>query len=321
MTIFDNIIYNENSFTELFKNFMRYKVFRDEFILLIDTFPNDIIVNFEHFNTQKSSNNCRPDIRITSEHVEVFIEIKVWDTTLTHNQPIGYIKELEKSNKQNKSLVLLVPKHYKYLSEYERRKNEYATHIDTKIFFWDSIINLIEYKEMDIGNPMLSEYLQLLKEWFEPKKIIINSDFTTIMNNKLTPENISKLVETIDQLNTEITKRGFITTKKKNFLDEYGFYIEDEKFSLFVGEWFYYWQTEGKPLCISLQSQDNIILDKFTDISKVFTSESPKLLNESWLTFGIAIQPEFDINNLIDNLYSLIFSIKSETGDNNGNVV
>jgi len=300
---------------------MRYKVFRNEFILLIDSLPNDIIVDFEHFNTQKSSNDCRPDIRIISENVDVFVEIKVWDTILTYNQPVGYIKELEKSNRQNKSLVLIVPKHYKYLSEYEGRKNTYPTSVDSKIITWDTIIRLIENKEMQIGNPMIFEFLQLLKEWFEPKKIIINSDFTIMMNNKLTPENISKLVETIDQLNNEITKRGFITTKKKNFLDEYGFYIEDEKFSLFIGEWFYYWQTEGKPFCISLQSQDNIIVEKFTEIMKVFTSESPKLLNQSWLTFGISLQTEFDINNLIDNLYTLICSIKSETGDDNGNAV
>lgn len=321
MTIFDNIIYNENSFTELFKNFMRYKVFRDQFILLIDSLPNDITVDFEHFNTQKSSNDCRPDIRIISDEVDIFIEIKVWNTVLTYNQPVGYIRELEKSNKQNKSLVLIVPKHYKYLSEYESRKNDYPTSVDSKIITWDNIIKLIENKEMQIGNPMIFEFLQLLKEWFEPKKIIINSDFVTIMNNKLTPENIIKLVETIDQLNNEITKRGFITTKKKNFLEEYGFYIEDENFSLFIGEWFYYWQTEGKPLCISLQSQDNMILDKFNEISKVFSSESPTLLNESWLTFGIAVQPQFDINNLIDNLYKLISSIKSETGHNIGNTL
>lgn len=317
MTIFDNIIYNENSFTELFKNFMRYKVFRDEFILLIDSFPNNTIVDFEHFNTQKSSNYCRPDIRITSEHADVFIEIKVWDTALTYNQPIGYIKELEKSNKQNKSLVLIVPKHYKYLSEYKRRKNEYPTHIDTRIISWDTIISLIEYKEMHIGNPIISEFLQLLKEWFEPRKIILNSDFMTIMNNKLTPENIIKLVENIDQLNTEITKRGFITTKKKNFLEEYGFYVEDENVSLFVGEWFYYWQTEGKPLCISLQTQDNTIIEKFIEMSKLFTIESPKYFNESWLTFGISLQPQLDINVLIDNLYTFICSIKSQAVSDN----
>lgn len=311
MTIFDNIIYNENSFTELFKNFMRYRVFRDEFILLIDSLPNNTIVDFEHFNTQKSSNDCRPDIRITSENIEVFIEIKVWDTAITYNQPVGYIKELENSNKQNKSLVSIVPKHYKYLSEYKRRKNEYPTQIDTKIITWDTIISLIEYKEMHIGNPILSEFLELLKEWFEPKRIFLNSDFMTIMNNKLTPENISKLVENIDQLNTEITKRGFITTKKKNFLEEYGFYIEDENVSLFIGEWFYYWQTEGKPLCISLQTQDNTINEKFIEMSKLFTIESPKYLNESWLTFGIFLEPQFDFNVLIDNLYTLICSIKS----------
>lgn len=306
MTIFDNIVYNENSFTELFKNYMRYKTFRDQFISLIGIVPPNIIIDFEHFTTQVSSNNCRPDMRISSENVEVFIEIKVWNTRLTENQPLGYIKELEKVTKQYKALILIIPNHYKYIFEYNRRNKEYSTTINKKIIHWDDIIKFIEENEIHQGNPMISEFLELLKEWFEPKKININSDFIAAMNNKQTPESINNLVEIITQLNTEVTKRGFITRKKNNFLEEYGFYVENDKFSLFIGEWFHYWQNEGKPLCISLQTQEDLIYQLFKEQCNSFSNESPKYFNNEWLTIGISIDTDFNIKVVLENLYNLI---------------
>jgi len=56
-------------------------------------------------------------MRIRSEDVEIFIEIKVWDTSLTDNQPVGYLKELVCIDKKYKGLVLIVPENYKHLTE------------------------------------------------------------------------------------------------------------------------------------------------------------------------------------------------------------
>jgi len=70
----------------------------------------------------------------------------------------------------------------------------------------------------------LQEFLKLLTEWFIPKKINIDSDFELLMNNNQTPESILKLINLIDGLNQELTKRGVVTKKKRNFLEEYGFF-------------------------------------------------------------------------------------------------
>lgn len=313
MTIFDNIITKENSFTELFRNYMCYKSFRDLFLALANITSTKESIAFEHFTTQQSSNHCRPDIRISTEDIEIFIEIKVWDTYLTDNQPIGYLQELEEINKSYKSLILIVPYGYKYLHEYEQRKEQYPTSINCQTIYWNDIIKIIEQEEINVGHPILDEYLQLLKEWFQAPKIIINNSFLQSMNNKNTPDSILKLTKIINLIEGEITKRGISISKKRSFLEEYGFYVEGDNYSLFIGEWFYFWQKSAYPLCISFKSTDDRLIDLFKNESKNIIARKLTYENKEWLTAGISLDLDFDLNsgNLLNNIHQLIIKLNS----------
>lgn len=64
-------------------------------------------------------------------------------------------------------------------------KNE--TKIKTQMIFWSDVIASIDQKELFKENSLLTEFRELLKEWFEPQRIIIDSKFTKRMHNIDTP--------------------------------------------------------------------------------------------------------------------------------------
>jgi hypothetical protein len=307
MTIFDNLVYNENSFTELFKNLMRFKVFRREFLSLIDYDFSTENFEFENFTTQRTTSNGRPDLVISTEMTEIFVEIKVWDTVLTNNQPTGYIKELESSNKSNKILILLSPSNYKFLSEYEIKKKESASNVFTQTIFWTDIIDKFDQEEIHDGNPIFHEYRELLREWFEPRKVKIDNKFLEIMYNVNVPDSLIKLSEFISQLKIELQKRNVdITCNKTNILSEFGFYCDKkDSYSLFIGEWFEYWSAKGTPLCITIHSSHEEIKNRFTELCELYKFKKPEYYN-NWLTSDINLSIGDDQLGLIsDKIYSI----------------
>jgi len=315
MTIFENLVYNENTFTELFKNLMRYKVFRKLFLELIDSNLLNQDIQFEDFSTQKSTENGRPDLVISTDEVEIFIEIKVYDTTLTPNQPNGYLLELEKKDgKTMKQLVLLTPREYKYLEEYNNRKKEYQSVINSKTIYWESIIKKVVEEEIHESNPILTEYLNLLKEWFEAPKIFINYQFTQFMNDKYLPRNLEKLTSIIDQLKVNLQRSGLkITNSKKKILDEYGFYCDSDGYLLFIGDWFEYWKYSGNPLCIALRTEDENIIKRYTKaVQGQSFSDVQKFYKPEWYCSSIHLnldQGEVNIEELSSNIKMVIKAI------------
>lgn len=109
--IFQNIVVHENSFTELFRNFLRFKSFRDAFL---KKYISEIIeveeITINNFQTQVfTKSDGIPDLVFSSEKYEYVFEIKVKNCALTNNQPEGYLEYLRKINKPHKGLYLLAP--------------------------------------------------------------------------------------------------------------------------------------------------------------------------------------------------------------------
>jgi len=89
-TIFDNLVNDEDDFTELLCNMVKFEEFGD---ILYDFFG---IKNKEKYiETQyQTKKNGKPDLVIWYDDGIEFIEVKVGDRRLTKNQPEGYIREL-----------------------------------------------------------------------------------------------------------------------------------------------------------------------------------------------------------------------------------
>ncbi|MDF1548645.1 MAG: hypothetical protein P1P88_12540, partial [Bacteroidales bacterium] len=137
--IFINTIQNENCFTELFTNFLKYDDFRYFFLkLLINV--NEISVEYEDFTTQINLGQFgQPDIILSTPEIEFLFEVKVFPSTkLTKNQPLGYLNYLNSEVRRDKykRLIFILPNSYAEIA--------YLKAHNVDIVSWEMIINMLE---------------------------------------------------------------------------------------------------------------------------------------------------------------------------------
>ncbi|MCP4457107.1 MAG: PD-(D/E)XK nuclease family protein [Cytophagales bacterium] len=149
-------IKDENSLTEAFRNNLKIKPFRDAFldIINVDWIDKDAI-SFEDFETQVGiGKHGQPDLVIRTKSIEILIEIKVYDTQTTSNQPLGYLKYLSKVKKDFRAVIFLVPDGYYKIQEVKKKLDENADKCDNSVITWHSLINLIDKRELASFNPL-----------------------------------------------------------------------------------------------------------------------------------------------------------------------
>lgn len=289
-TIFDGVIRNENSFTELFKNFLRFKSFRKAFLKLIEfPFDKDEIV-FDNFDTQFSTSKFgRPDLALITDEIEILFEIKISNTELTKNQPAGYYNYLKTlGEEKTKGLVLMTPEYYydtnNYIKILEKAKSN-DEEIYTQIIHWETISKVITDLEIEIISPLFQEYSNLLNRLFQLKPSYLDTLNASTMFDKKFPESLQNTMEIIDNVYHEYEKQGFSIrwTKEKDWA-EYGFYFDlpDEE-SVFFGIWFDYWKNTGNPVCICLSSANEKQIKAFhTGVNK--SNLSPAMEHDGYPT-------------------------------------
>lgn len=318
MTIFDNIVKDENTFTELFKNLLGFKAFRLAFLDLLKIEFSKEEIESERFFTQKNTDNGRPDLILSTDEILIFFEVKVWNTNLTNNQPAGYLKALEKADQKVKCLVLLIPDHYVHLDEFNRSKEESNSKIETQVIRWNDVSRQMDKLELFDGNPILQEYRNLLKEWFEPEPIILNDKFMETMFTSKTPESLVTTANLVDQVKHEMQKRGEqITYMKKDLLDEYGFYInysKEHQFNFFFGEWLRYWREEGKPICFCIYPENDDKANLFKQVVKSKGFPEPTIFKDTpWLASFLTFENstvQVDVQDIANKLKSIIDELK-----------
>jgi hypothetical protein len=322
VNIFNSIVCNENTFTELLVNMLGYKTFRDLFIKF--ALPSVETKNITHSNisTQVSYGNNRPDIVICTDEYEIFIEIKTSNTTtLTNNQPENYYKTLVTSKAKFRALVFLHPNNYNHLDNYTERLEKVKKHttendIYTNELTWSNFYDKIIDAELNIWNPIIQEFCNLLQDWFIPKKITITNSNLINMFTTETAKTIRKIIEIVDQIGFELPKNNIeITKKRKEILHEYGFYIKSktlEKSSIFVGLWFPYWEKVGEPFCLSINT--NSTPKELTIFSQRCIEESlnkPSDFGDGWYTtyFNQVFIAENSENNIAMEITNIVQNI------------
>lgn len=298
--IFDNIVKNEDTLTYLLVNMLRMKKFREAFLEVvfkktendlkeITVDLNKIKIDYNDITAQHNTvENGRPDIVIENDDVSYFIEVKVSKSTgLTDNQPVGYLQELLQKNQKNKGLILLAPRGYKHLKVYtEGLKNK--NRLFTNEIVWKSIINQIEIDELELWNPIISEFHKLLKHWFLAPPIILNLKNIETMYTSDTPTAISKIVKIVDEVVKELNKGFDGIYKKKHITHEYGCYIPIANLKdtpLFFGEWFPYWKKSGNPFCICILTEEILVKNAFVNICNKMHFPEPELFDNWHVTY------------------------------------
>lgn len=270
-TVFDSIVTNENSFTELFKNFLRFKPFRQAIVRLLDDSVDAESIDHDNFDTQFTiSEFGRPDLALTTEETEILIEIKVYNTSLTKNQPKGYYAYLKtKSEAKTKGLVLIIPENYYDIGTYNSNLKdivELNDGISTRTVYWEQISKIIIDNELEKISPLFLEYSNFILNWFQLRPIFYDSLNTTTMFGKHFPDSLKKTMLIIDNQFEQFENQGYeLKWIKEKHFSEYGFYftMPDDNDALFFGIWLDYWEASGNPVCLALKSKSADTIKEF----------------------------------------------------------
>ena len=276
--IFYGLVTNENSTTELFCNLFQFKPFKTAILELF--LERDLIerIKFDDCRTQQRLDECGcPDLIISNDEVEIIFEVKIGDTSLTDNQPKGYLKHFEKpeiTQKKHKWLILLIPDDYYYKEEWGRRvpmkiKKEMwlervpivLPNIDIKIYkiYWTQVIHQIEEYDLPSFSQYFNDFVALLKRWFEREPIIFTNREVKLMFSDEVPKVVTKLFAIIDDVHNDISREFGDTIRILHRIneDEAGLYIKNQMNQefLFFGVWYHFWEKYKRPLCYGVSGK------------------------------------------------------------------
>ena len=275
--IFENLVKDENTFTQLTYNLLKFKSFRDIFIEFI--IANYLIadsIEFNDFDTQYSiGKNGRPDLAIVNSEIEILIEIKIYDTKRTKNQPLNYLNHLNsKADKKKTAIIFIVPKDYydEYACDlsYKDFDIKYPKNSILKRFvYWEDLKLLLDRKEIEQISPIFKEYNILLKQWFSYSNTIFTFKDLQIMFTSEIPTVLNKITDLVIEIKAELNKRGFnLKDRYGKFFEEHGFYLQNSKSEniLFFGCWLDFWTDTSFPIVLNIESDGSSFDEAFIKI-------------------------------------------------------
>ncbi|MCR9155231.1 MAG: hypothetical protein NXI09_14070 [Bacteroidetes bacterium] len=296
-TVFDRAISDENHFTELFHNFLQHEEFKDRFIDLLGVQdPHSEPLRFKTSTQNSIGEFGQPDMLVYSENEAYFlIEIKVYNTNLTENQPKGYYQKLLNLDKTSRrGLILIAPRYYAHLNIYNERLQEiYKSHdsIFTKILSWEEIIEMMAGLKQTKSNPLFKEYLQFLRNWFKHYPQYLTNSENQIMHNKETGIAFQKSMSLIHHVLQKLEAMDGTKILRKSFtldsFEEYGFYIKlQNQKEIFFGLWFDLWAEHGTPFCVCTNCEDLSFSQRFTEKAQALGFVSP-IDFQNWKTLSL----------------------------------
>lgn len=294
--IFYNLIKNETSLTEVFCNFMRYEIFRDLFIDIVNekiqNQENRIdksIVKFQDFDTEVSlkeneEKSGRIDLQLKINGDEKYLfEIKIEAlTSLTDNQPTSYLDYLKN---KNENLFFILPKGYfhknKILEKWEEKTNYLKKEIENhNIIYWEDILKQLRKQELDKANIFINEFCNILDfRWFYFEKIeFTKNELGLIFNNEI--KEVNKMIEnvSIPVLMSKLfqivvdTKIYCENDKEPQQSDYFGYVVNNKKYDLseklniWFGVHYKLWEIEKYPIIIQISAneiENNSSLEEF----------------------------------------------------------
>jgi hypothetical protein len=206
--IFENLVTNENSLTELLCNLTRCSSFRRPFLarLLSDECSSHIAQ--DDIDTQERLDGCgQPDLIIRNDEVYALIEVKVRDDRgCTIYQPDGYFESLLRSKSPERWLVFVLPRGWPDRKRLGARLSELADSgggIRTRIVIWEDVLEVIResnLSEEPSYGPIFREFSELLSGWLIAKPIVFSKEEVRMLFSRDFAAAFSRLVELIKQL-------------------------------------------------------------------------------------------------------------------------
>ena len=254
--IFDGLVRNENTLTELLCNLSKYLGFRRVLTEGINAALGleCLVYGPDEITSQERDPSAgQPDIRIDSSDTLILIECKVDNCGLTSKQIEEYPKLIGSSKKKHSGLLFLVPEDYQHIDIIqdiiERHKGQAGF---ISISTWNNLIARLCYYGLAETNDIFKDFLDLLGQWFEPISIDFTKGELDMLFNKEVGKSYSALIDLVDSI-YEIVAKTYSCSRSR-ISDEYGLYVKDNKGSqiLWFGIYYAYWEATGYPLCIGL---------------------------------------------------------------------
>lgn len=299
-----NLIKNETSLTEVFCNFMNYKIFRDLFIKIVnekiekeENKLDESKIKFGDFDTEVVLNDNeekygRIDLQLKINEEVYLFEIKIETfTSLTNNQPNGYLEYLKNdTHYKNENLFFILPKGYfhkyeiykKWENKSNYRKKDIKNH---NIIYWEDILNEIKKQELDKVNVFINEFCEILDyRWLYFEKIVFTKNEFNLMfkdkkekgynmlENVSIPVLMSKLfqiiVDTANKIDIQKRKDEQNSSYYGYFLNNNKYEISD-KFTIWFGVDYEIWELKKHPIIIQIDinEQDMSKLEEFLKIN------------------------------------------------------
>jgi hypothetical protein len=264
--IFHKLVANEDSYTELLCNLMRYSAFRRPLLSRILSEESAQHIDYDDIDTQVVlPDSGRPDIVIDSDSVYGVVEVKVdLGRGLTANQPDGYFRHLaSKSWASTRWLVFLLPPGWDdgpRLKESLVRLEaaDTACGVRTRIVDWHDVLDIIESNDLQALNPFFDEFHDLLEIRFRPRPIVFMRKEVSMLFSKDIPIALSKLDKLIDQIQEKGSTYKLDRKRSRGLPgDEHGIYFKDDQENqvLWFGVWTDFWKAENIPLCFGVSDK------------------------------------------------------------------
>lgn len=282
------LLSKEDSVSSFLKGLMFFKPVRESLVRL---FTNKELktqdIKFEDIYLQfvLRENQSRPDLAIINEKLKMLIEVKISPyRELTENQPESYLEWLanqQSENLQSKNLslyfVAIIPPNYDHRNDLEKRLFDFKNknrdiEIHIKIIDWLEIKKELQDNDLHLLNPYISDFCDLLSEWYENPIIKFSLEEVNVLYNQKTFYALSKLFEFVEKVVEELENKEKIegisiykAFKNKWWKDEYGAYFVCNNIDLlWFGIWSKAWEEYGSPLWIGVcRSWDRKIIEFF----------------------------------------------------------
>lgn len=268
----EKMLNSENSITEFFCYLLSYQQFREAFLGLFLSRKELELINYEDIETQYLLPGYRsiPDIAIRNDCVDILIENKIGNASLTNNQPASYIEYLEKQNKKIKKFVFISPKKYYMRDELENRIK--AKCRQSKIacvqIHWEDIAKIIKIKRLNKTTDYFKDFAAYLSDKYKMFEIYFNNVEVKRMYDKEIPGILDKLFKIIDGIKMHYESE-YSTRLIPRTNEEYALYFKDKngKEVLYVGVWYEFWKKHDIPICFGIERKkhsDNLV-NKFVN--------------------------------------------------------
>lgn len=269
--IFDGLVTNERTYTELFRNMCRYRFFRDAFARFVteaigqdlpqaESALSEFSFQSAQVETQLHSKDSGtyPDVVIDTGELRLVIEMKTntW-TGFQDSQPDTYLEDLGKHHAEYKGLVVLIPRYHSHKRSIEDKVVKHRKASGNRPFilllYWEDFIVQLEDAGARELNSVFRDYLDLSNDWFVNGRITLNPIQISTLQQSMGAALFS-LRALVEVIRARLSGSDHVKLSRLKMTDyDFGFLISDTDRTIgYFGVANYAWIHGASPILIGV---------------------------------------------------------------------